>query len=58
MDNDPRAGVVDASHEVHGSPGVYVVDASVFPSSPAVNPQLAIMALATRAAGILANRLS
>ena len=42
----------------HDVPGLYVADASIFPSSLGVNPQVTIMALATRAAGILADRLS
>ena len=45
------AVVVGADHQVHDTPGCYVVDGSVVPSSPAVNPQVTIMALATRAAG-------
>jgi len=39
---------------VYGVPGLYVADASLFPTSPRVNPQLTIMALATRIAGGLA----
>jgi len=35
-----------------------VVDGSVVPSSPAVNPQVTIMALATRAAGEIARGLA
>jgi choline dehydrogenase-like flavoprotein len=42
--------VVDADLELHGAKGVYVADASVIPSSLGVNPQITIMALATRLA--------
>jgi choline dehydrogenase-like flavoprotein len=49
---DARAssGVVDAGLALHGCAGVYVSDGSVVPSSIGVNPQLTIMALATRLA--------
>jgi choline dehydrogenase-like flavoprotein len=38
-------------------PNLYVVDASVFPSSSEKNPTLTIMALASRAADHIADRL-
>ena len=57
MAADPRQGVVSPGHEVFGVPGLYVADGSVVPSSVAVNPQVTIMALATRAADLLADRL-
>ena len=41
-------GVVDPDHQVFGAPGLYVCDGSVVPSALGVNPQLTIMALATR----------
>ncbi len=43
-------GVVDERFRVHGTENVYVCDASVFPSSVTVNPQLTVMALADYAA--------
>jgi len=49
-DASPDRGVVDAQLELHGARGVYVADASVVPSSLGVNPQITIMALATRLA--------
>ena len=49
---------VDPYYESHDVPGLYVVDGSVVPSSIAVNPQLTIMALATRAGEVLADRFS
>jgi choline dehydrogenase-like flavoprotein len=57
MGRDPRTSVVGADHQTHDTPGVYVADGSVVPSSPAVNPQVTIMALATRAADQLAAKL-
>jgi choline dehydrogenase-like flavoprotein len=49
-DARPDRGVVDAELRLHGAQGVYVADASVIPSSLGVNPQITIMALATRLA--------
>jgi choline dehydrogenase-like flavoprotein len=57
MATDPGRGVVSPSHEMFGIPGLYITDGSVVPSSVAVNPQVTIMALATRAADLLADRL-
>jgi choline dehydrogenase-like flavoprotein len=49
-DARPEHGVVDGSLQLHGTAGVYVADGSVVPSALGVNPQLTIMALATRLA--------
>jgi choline dehydrogenase-like flavoprotein len=55
---DARAahGVIDGNLQVHGARGVYVADGSAVPSSLGVNPQLTIMALATRLAFGLLSR--
>ena len=57
MGLDASSSVVGTDHQVHDVPGLYIVDGSAVPSSLAVNPQLTIMALATRAAEKLANHL-
>lgn len=49
-DAGPQHGVVDGDLQLHGVRGVHVADGSVVPSSLGVNPQLTIMALATRLA--------
>jgi choline dehydrogenase-like flavoprotein len=41
-----QGGVVDDDFRVHGFENLYVCDASVFPSSVTVNPQLTVMGLA------------
>ena len=48
MGETAAEGVVDASHEVHGHPGLYIADASVIPANLGVNPSLTITALAER----------
>ncbi len=50
LSTDPAQGVVDPHFRVHGYENLYVCDASVFPSSITVNPQLTVMALAHYAA--------
>jgi choline dehydrogenase-like flavoprotein len=49
-DARPEHGVVDGDLKLHGVEGLYVADGSVVPSSIGVNPQITIMALATRLA--------
>lgn len=46
----PDAGVVDASHEVFGQPGLFVADAAAIPANLGVNPSLTITAMAERMA--------
>ncbi len=48
MGVDKRASVVDPHGESWDVPGLFVADASVFPGPIGVNPQITIMALATR----------
>ena len=58
MGVDPARSVVGPDHQVHDVPGLYIADGSVVPSSLGVNPQVTIMALATRAAEQLARALA
>src|SRR2546425_1167438 len=46
MSDRPDLGVVDSAFRVHGFANLFVCDASVFPTSIGINPQLTIMALA------------
>jgi len=46
ISRNPEKGVVDPPLRVHGFDNLHVCDASVFPSSLTVNPQLSVMALA------------
>jgi choline dehydrogenase-like flavoprotein len=48
MSGDPRYGVVDSFGAFHGVPGLFVADASLFPTPIGVNPMETIMALVTR----------
>lgn len=57
MGDDPRTSIVDAFCRAHGVPNLYVVDGSVFPSGSEKNPTLTIMALASRTADHIAERL-
>ena len=54
MGTSPRTSVVDAEHLVWGIRGLYVADASTFPSASGVNPMLTVMGIAHRAARLIA----
>jgi choline dehydrogenase-like flavoprotein len=54
---DPRTSVLDVNCKTHDLDNLYVVDASFFPSSSAVNPSLTIMANALRVGDHLLQRL-
>jgi choline dehydrogenase-like flavoprotein len=50
LGKDRRSSVADPYGQVHGVPGLYVADASGFPTASGVNPMLSVMALAYRVA--------
>lgn len=50
MGRDAASGVVDLDCQVHGYPGLFVVDGSIVPANPGINPSLTIAALAEYAA--------
>jgi choline dehydrogenase-like flavoprotein len=54
--DDPRTSVLDPLCRTHDVDNLYVVDASFFPSSAAVNPGLTVIAQALRVADHLATR--
>jgi choline dehydrogenase-like flavoprotein len=51
MGNDPNESVADGRGELHDTKGVWIGDASAFPTAPGVNPMISIMSLAHRTAG-------
>jgi choline dehydrogenase-like flavoprotein len=51
MGRDPSLAPVDVRGRLRGVDGVWVADASLLPSSPTVNPQVSIMAMAAAVAG-------
>ena len=55
--HDPRTSVLDPNCRAHELENLYVVDASFFPSSGAVNPALTIMANALRVGDHILERM-
>ncbi|KZX64267.1 GMC oxidoreductase [Alcanivorax sp. HI0033] len=53
----PRDGVCDSRHRVFGYPGLSVMDGASVPTSLGANPQVTIMAMASRAANMMAREL-
>jgi choline dehydrogenase-like flavoprotein len=51
MGSDPSESVADGRGELHDTKGVWIGDASAFPTAPGVNPMISIMSLAHRTAG-------
>lgn len=58
MGVNEKFGVTDTSHQVFGTEGLYVMDGSSVPGPLGVNPQVTIMALATRGARKLGMKLA
>jgi choline dehydrogenase-like flavoprotein len=55
MGSDPADSVADGRGQLHDTTGVWIGDASAFPSAPGVNPMISIMSLAhATAANIIA----
>ena len=54
MGNDPQTSVANPWGELHDTPGVWIGDASAFPTSSGTNPMISIMALAHRTAEAIA----
>lgn len=54
MGADPATSVADPWGQLHDTPGVWIGDASAFPSASGTNPMLTTMALARRTAGAIA----
>ena len=55
MGRDPAASVANPWGELHDTPGVWIGDASAFPSASGTNPMATIMALARRTAHAIAS---
>jgi choline dehydrogenase-like flavoprotein len=54
MGADPQTSVASPTGELHDTPGVWIGDASAFPTASGTNPMITIMALAHRTAENLA----
>jgi choline dehydrogenase-like flavoprotein len=50
MGRDPQTSVANPNGELHDTPGVWIGDASAFPTPSGTNPMITIMALASRTA--------
>lgn len=55
MGSDPQESVADPRGQLHDTPGVWIGDASAFPTSSGTNPMISIMALAHRTAEAIAH---
>ncbi len=56
MGPDPRSSVVDETGQCHDTPGLYVIDSSIFPTNMGVNPAHTISAIAWYIAEELVDR--
>ncbi len=57
MHADATQGPIDGHGETHEVPNLFVADASAFPTSVGINPQITIMTLASRQASVIRQRL-
>jgi choline dehydrogenase-like flavoprotein len=53
MGSDPQTSVAGPHGELHDVKGVWIGDASAFPSATGTNPMATVMALAHRTAGAI-----
>lgn len=56
MGKNADEGLIDEKFEIHNYPGLYVIDGSVMPANPGVNPSLTITALAEYAMSKVAKK--
>ncbi len=54
MGSDPQTSVANPWGELHNTPGVWIGDASAFPTASGTNPMITVMALARRTAEAIA----
>jgi cholesterol oxidase len=54
---DASEGVVNENFEMHNYPGMYIVDGSIMPANPGVNPSLTITALAEYAMSKISSKM-
>ena len=54
---DATEGVIDLDCQIFNYPGLFVVDGSIMPANPGVNPSLTITALAEYAMSLVPNKL-
>jgi choline dehydrogenase-like flavoprotein len=57
MSENKKRGVVNSYGETHDVKGLFIADASIFPNSPGVNPQVTIMALSSHIADHISQRV-
>jgi cholesterol oxidase len=58
MGTSTEDSVIDTNHEVHGHPGLFVVDGASIPANIGVNPSLTITAMAERFAHLQAAKIN
>jgi choline dehydrogenase-like flavoprotein len=57
MGSDPATSVADPRGELHDTKGVWIGDASAFPTPSGTNPMITVMALASRTASFVSESL-
>lgn len=57
VSDDPNLGAVDSLLRAHNYPGIYIIDGSVMPANPGVNPSLTITAMAEYAMSHIPNKV-